>query len=56
MMTKLMCCVSSKVRNLPYYDGLTDVYKFLDVFEREVPEKHHFQVLDLVLHATPARW
>lgn len=56
MMTKLLHCVSSKVRSLPWFDGLTDVDKFLDVFEREVPEKHYFQVLDLALHATPARW
>jgi hypothetical protein len=43
MMTKSLRCVSSEVRNLPYYDGLTDVDKFLDAFEREVPEKHRFQ-------------
>ena len=40
----------------PYYDGLTDVDKFLDAFEREVPEKHRFQALDLALRAMPARW
>jgi len=34
MMTKLLHCVSSNIRNLPYYDGLTDVDKFLDGFER----------------------
>jgi len=48
--------VSSEVRNILYYDGLTDVDKFLDSFEREVPEKHRFQALDLALHATPTRW
>ena len=41
---------------MPYYDGLTDVDKFFDAFEREVPKKHHFQALDWVLRATPARW
>ncbi len=56
MMTKSLCCVSSKVRILPYYDGLIDVDEFLDAFEREVTEKHRFQVLDLALHTTPARW
>ncbi len=56
MMTKSLCCVSSKVRSLTYYDGLTDVDKFIDAFEREVMEKHHFQVLDLTLRATLARW
>lgn len=56
MMTKSLHCVSSKVRNLPYYDGFTDVDKFLDTFKREVLEKHHFQALDWVLCAMPAIW
>lgn len=56
MMTKSLCYVSSEVRNFPYYDGLIDVDKFLDSFEREVPENHHFQTLDLSLCATPAWW
>ena len=42
MMNKSLHCVSSKVTNLPYYDGITDVDKFLDAFEREVPEIHRF--------------
>ena len=53
MMTKSLDCVSSKVRNLPYYDGLTNVDKFLDAFEREAPEDHRFQVIYLALRATP---
>lgn len=56
MMTKSLRCVSSEVRNLPYYDCLTDVDKFLDAFEREVPEDHYFQALDLALCNTPSRW
>lgn len=56
IMTNSLCCVSSEVRNLPYYDGLTYFDHFLDAFEREVPKKHHFQALDWVLHTTPARW
>ena len=32
MMTKSLRCVSLEVRNLPYYDGLTDVDHFLDAF------------------------
>ena len=56
MMTKSLRCVSSEVRNLPYYDGLTDSDKFLGTFEREVPEKHFFRALDLMLRAMPARW
>ena len=39
-----------------YYDGLTNVDKFLDAFEREVPKDHHFWALDLALRNTPARW
>ena len=41
---------------MPYYDGLTDIDKFLDAFEREVLEKHRFQALYLALRTTPARW
>ena len=39
MMTRSLCCVSSKVRIVPTYDGLNDVDVFLDAFEREVPKK-----------------
>lgn len=56
MMTKLFHCVSLEVRNLPYFDGLTDVDKFFDAFKREVPKKHHFQALDWALRAITARW
>ena len=41
---------------MPYYDDLIEVDKFLDAFEREVPEKHCFQALDLALLITPAKW
>lgn len=56
MMTKSLNCVSSEVRNLPYYDGLTNIDNILDVFEWEVPEDHLFETLDLALHTMPARW
>lgn len=55
-MTKSLCCVSSEVINLPYYDGLIDVANFLDDFEREVPEDHRFQALDLALYVALAQW
>jgi len=42
MMTISMHCVLKKVRDLPTYDGLGEVDAFLDIFEREVPEKQHF--------------
>lgn len=53
MMTKSMCCVSSEVRNLPYYDGLIVVDLFLADFELKVLEDHCFQALELVLRAMP---
>ena len=56
MMMKSLHCVSSELIKLPYYDGLTNVAKFLDAFEHEAPKDHHFQALDLALRATPARW
>jgi len=55
MMTKFLRCVSPEIRNLPHYDGLSDVDCFLDAFEREVPKNHRFQALDWALHATLAR-
>jgi len=45
-MTRSLHCVSSEEINLPAYDGLNDVDVFLYPFEREVPEKQHFQALD----------
>lgn len=56
MMTKPLRCVSTEVRKLPNYDGLTDLDLFLDEFEREVPQEHHFQALELALRPTPAHW
>lgn len=56
MMTKSLRCVSTEVRKIPHYDGLTDVDLFLDEFEREVPEEHRFQALELTLRATPSHW
>lgn len=56
MMTKSLHCVSSEVRNLPYYNRFNDIYKLLDASEREVPKKHRFQALDLALCTTPAQW
>lgn len=55
-MTKSLRCVSSEVRKLPYYYGLTDVGLFLDEFEHDVSEGHLFQELELALRAIPAQW
>lgn len=46
----------SEVNKLPYYDGLTNVARFLDEFEHEVLKDHHFQALDLALCSMHARW
>jgi len=56
MMKKSLHCILSKVRKLPYYDGLTNIDLFLDDIECEFPEEHHFQALELALSATPVRW
>lgn len=56
MLTKSLRYVSMEVRNLPHYDGLDDVNLFLDKFEREVPEEHWFEALDLVLRTMPTCW
>jgi len=55
MMTKSLCCVLLEVRCFPYYDGLTDIDKILDALEMKVPEKHHFQTLDLALRLQDGR-
>ena len=46
MMTRLLHCISTEVRNLPIDDGLSEVDTFLNKFEREVLEKQHFQALE----------
>ena len=56
MMTRSLRCVSTKVRYLPTYDGLSEVDTFLDKFEREVLERQRFQALNWVLRATLVRW
>ena len=45
-MTRSLRCVSIKVRDMPTYDGLSEVDNFLDAFERRVLEKQHFEALD----------
>jgi len=45
-----------EIRDLPIYDGLSEVDDFLRRFEREVLEQHHLEVLKWVLHAMLARW
>ena len=56
MMTRSLHCVLMEARDLPMYDGLSEVDDFLNIFEREVLEQQHFNALKWVLCTTPARW
>ena len=56
MMTRLLHCVATEVRDLPTYDGLSEVDDFLNKVKREVPKQQHFNALKWVLRDTPARW
>ncbi|MCY6488188.1 hypothetical protein, partial [Actinobacillus pleuropneumoniae] len=47
---------TTEIRDLLMYDRLTAVDDFLNKFEREVSEQHHFDALKWALRATPARW
>lgn len=38
-LTKSLHCISKKVHNLPYYDGIGDSNLFIDEFERDVSEE-----------------
>lgn len=46
MMIRSLHFVSIEVRDLPTYDGLSEVDAFLDKFEREVPKKQCFEALN----------
>lgn len=56
IMTRSLHCVSTKVRDLPPYDGSSEVDDFLNGIEREVSEQQHFEALKWVLRIIPARW
>jgi len=56
MMTRLLRYVSIEVRDLPTYDGLSEVDAFLNRFEREVSEQQCFEALKWVLRVMPTRW
>lgn len=55
-MMRPLHCVSMEGRELPTYDGLSEVDNFLRKFEREVPEQQRFEVLKWVLCTMPTRW
>lgn len=52
MMVISLHCVTTEVRELPMYDGMTAV----DEFESEVLEQQGFDALKWALRATPSRW
>lgn len=55
MIVRSLCCVTTEVRDLPMYDGLTVVDEFLTKFESTIPEQQWFVALKWALRATPAR-
>ena len=56
MMTRSLHCIAMEVRDIPTYDGLSEVDVFLNRFEIEVPKQQCFEALKWVLRTTPARW
>ena len=48
--------VSTKVCDLPTYEGLPNLESFLTEFEEKVTEPQRLLALDFTLKATPARW
>jgi len=45
-----------EVCDLPFYDGLGNVYTFSRDYESQVPKCQRLLALDLVLRAMPSRW
>lgn len=54
MMVRSLWYVTTEVRELPTYDGLTVVDEFLSKFESAVREQQQFIMLKWALHATPS--
>lgn len=46
MMLILLRCVSTEARDLPTYDGLSEVDVFFNIFEKEVLEQQLFEALN----------
>ena len=56
MNTRSLHCVATEVRDLPTYDGLSEVDDLLKKIEREVPVQQQFDALKWALRTTPTRW
>ena len=54
--TKDFHCVSSKVRDQPYFDGYGNIKEFLRAFKAEVPREQRLWALKLFLRRTPVQW
>ena len=54
--TKDFRCISSEVRDLPYFDGPGSIRDFLLAFEAKVPRGRRLGALNLAMRTTPARW
>ena len=48
--------MTSKVCDLPLYDGLGDINTFFTYYERQVPKCQRLLALGQALRATLARW
>ena len=55
-MTKSLRWIGTEVRDIPTFDGLSDVNEFLQQFEQETSQEQRLEILDLAVRATPARW
>ena len=55
-MTKSLRWIGIEIKDIPSFDGLTDVNDFPHHFEQEIPHDCRMEVLNLAVRATPARW
>jgi hypothetical protein len=55
-LTRAVCCIDTKVSNLPTFDGLNHLETFLIEFEGIVLVQQRFLALDEALKSMSARW
>jgi hypothetical protein len=55
-LTREVHWISTKVSNLPMFDGLNHLETFLLDFEENVPIQQKLLALDEALKSTPSRW
>ena len=55
-MTKSLRWIGTEIEDIPSFDGLADVNKFLQQYEQEIPHEQRMEAIDLAVRATPARW